>query len=208
MTARVINAIAKNPAIWNESAIVITYDESDGLYDHVPPRILSYGPDGLPLARGVRIPLLLISPFARAGAVSHAEGDHNAVIETINSIFGLQALSSLPAEKAALAAGNATAFNQYGPTGFQQKYLGPRDANSPITDSLLSGFSPRRLRGQAPLLPASYVTIPSAALYTLPHYAGAGCSAIGVTPVSPSVSDAPPANFNSLPSTLPAYNNF
>ena len=51
--------------------------------------ILSYGPDGLPLARGIRIPLLLISPYARVHAVSHAEGDHNAVIETINALFGL-----------------------------------------------------------------------------------------------------------------------
>ena len=208
MAARVINAIAKNPTLWAESAIVLTYDESDGLYDHVPPRILSYGPDGLPLARGIRIPLLLISPYARAGAVSHAEGDHNAIIETINAIFGLQALSSLPAEKAALAAGNSTAFNQFGPAGFQQKFLGPRDANSSITDSLLSGFSPKRLQGTAAPLPASYVTIPSATLYDLPHYAGNGCSAIGVTPVSPSVSDTPPANFNTLPSTLPAYNSF
>jgi phospholipase C len=208
MSARVINAIASNPKLWAESAIVITYDESDGLYDHVPPQILSYGPDSLPLARGVRIPLLLISPYARAGAVSHAEGDHNAIIETINAIFGLQALSSLPEEKAALAAGNSATFNQYGPAGFEQKYLGPRDTNSPITDSLLSGFSPRRLAGFAEPLPASYVTIPSETLYDLPHYGGKGCSAIGVTPVSPSVSDTPPANFNTLPSTLPAYNNF
>ncbi len=43
MNARVINAVASNPAIWSQSAIIITYDESDGLYDHVPPRILSYG---------------------------------------------------------------------------------------------------------------------------------------------------------------------
>ena len=102
MAARVINAIAANKDIWEHSAIVITYDESDGLYDHVPPRILSYGPDGLPLARGIRIPLLLISPYARVHAVSHAEGDHNAVIETINALFGLPALSSLPDEKEAL----------------------------------------------------------------------------------------------------------
>jgi phospholipase C len=208
MAARVINAIASNPKLWAESAIVITYDESDGLYDHVPPQILSYGPDSLPLARGIRIPLLLISPFARAGAVSHAEGDHNAVIETINAIFGLQALSSLPEERAALAAGNSTTFNQYGPAGFEQKYLGPRDTNSSITDSLLSGFSPLRLKGTAEPLPASYATIPSVTLYDLPHDGGNGCNAIGVTPVSPSVSDTPPANFNTLPSTLPAYNSF
>ena len=96
MAARAINAIAANKDIWEHSAIIITYDESDGLYDHVPPRILSYGPDGLPLARGIRIPLLLISPYARVHAVSHAEGDHNAVIETINALFGLPALSSSP----------------------------------------------------------------------------------------------------------------
>ena len=98
MAARAINAIAANKEIWEHSAIIITYDESDGLYDHVPPRILSYGPDGLPLARGIRIPLILISPYARVHAVSHAEGDHNAVIETINALFGLPALSSLPDE--------------------------------------------------------------------------------------------------------------
>ena len=80
MAASVINAVAGNPTLWSQSAIVITYDESDGFYDHVPPRILAYGPDGLPLSRGVRIPLILISPYARTHAVSHVEGDHNAVI--------------------------------------------------------------------------------------------------------------------------------
>ena len=84
MAARAINAIASNPKIWEQCAIIITYDESDGFYDHVPPRILSYGPDGLPLSRGIRVPLILISPYARTHAVSHVEGDHNSVIETIN----------------------------------------------------------------------------------------------------------------------------
>lgn len=206
MNARVINAIASHPEIWSQSAIVLTYDESDGLYDHAPPTILSYGPDGLPQARGIRVPLLLISPFARAGAVSHAEGDHNSVIETINAVFGLPALSSLPAESAALAAGDSPAFNQFGPAGFRQKYLGPRDTNSPITDSLLSGFSPKRLRGLAPPLPASYATIPSATVESLPHFAGKGCAAIGVTPTDEGSATRAPAGFNTLPSTLPAYN--
>ena len=51
---RVVNAVASRPDLWRQSAIVLTYDESDGFYDHVPPRILSYGPDQLPLARGIR----------------------------------------------------------------------------------------------------------------------------------------------------------
>ncbi len=206
MAARVINAIASNPTLWSQSAIIITYDESDGLYDHAPPLILSYGPDGLPLARGVRIPLLLISPYARAGAVAHAEGDHNAIIETINTIFGLPPLSSLPTEAAALAAGNSSAFNDFGPAGFQQRYLGPRDTNSPVTDSLLSGFSPMRLRGLTTPLPASYATIPSATVESFPHYNGNGCSAIGVTPTDSGLVNTIPSGFNTLPATLPTYN--
>ncbi|MHC5826320.1 MAG: alkaline phosphatase family protein, partial [Nostoc sp.] len=150
MAARTINAIASNPKLWQQSAIIITYDESDGFYDHVPPRILSYGPDGLPLSRGVRVPLILISPYGRTHAVSHVEADHNSVIETINTIFGLPALASLPDEAQALAAGNSPEFNKFGPPGFEQKYLGPRDINSPITDSLLSGFDPKRLLGISP----------------------------------------------------------
>ena len=206
MAARVINAVASNPALWAQSAIILTYDESDGHYDHVPPTILSYGPDGLPLSRGIRVPLILISPYARTHVTSHAMGDHNAVIETINAIFNLPPLSTLPAEAAALAAGNSATFNAYGPAGFQQKYLGPRDTNSPITDSLLSGFDPNRLRGLAPPLPASLALTAASALTALPHYNGAGCSAIGITPVPEPSTGSVPAGFNTLPSTLPAYN--
>jgi phospholipase C len=208
MNAEVVNAIAGDPELWRQSAVFITYDESDGFFDHAPPRILSYGPDGLPLARGIRVPLLLISPYARAHAVSHAEGDHNAIIETINAIFNLPPLSSLPDEAEALRAGDAPAFNKFGPDGFHQTFLGPRDANSPTTDSLLSGFSPKRLRGEAPPLPAEYAMTPGEVLWSLPHYGGQGCKAIGVTPEDQRqhISAPPPANFNTLPATLPAYN--
>ncbi|MEH2351529.1 MAG: alkaline phosphatase family protein [Nostoc sp.] len=208
MAARAINAIASNPKIWQQSAIIITYDESDGFYDHVPPRILSYGPDGLPLSRGVRVPLILISPYARTHAVSHAEGDHNSVIETINTIFGLPALASLPDEAQALAAGNSPEFNKFGPPGFKQKYLGPRDINSPITDSLLSGFDPKRLLGVSPPLPASFAKIPDSVVNTLPHYGGEGCRAIGITPEDKrqGIVNKIPQGFNALPSTYPAAN--
>jgi len=213
MAARVVNAVASRPEIWRQSAIVITYDESDGFYDHVPPRILSYGPDGLPLARGIRIPLIVISPYARAHAVSHAEGDHNAVIETIEALFDLPPLASLPEEKAALLAGEDPRFN--GPNGFVQHHLGPRDLNTPETDDLLSAFDPARLLGRRQPLPADYATIPDTVVAALPHYGGKGCAAIGVVPVdSPSQPDGGPGasrptvpeHFNTLPATLPAYN--
>jgi phospholipase C len=208
MNARVINAVANDPELWSQSAIILTYDESDGFYDHVPPRILSYGPDSLPLARGIRVPLLLISPYARAHAVSHAEGDHNSVIETINAVFNLPPLSSLPDEAEALKAGDSAEFNKFAPEGFHQQYLGPRDTNSPITDSLLSGFDPKRLRGEAPLLPASYAAIPDSVVDTLPHYNGQGCKAIGMTPTDreQGIENHIPEHLNTLPALLPAYN--
>ena len=207
MAARVVNAIAGNEELWEHSAIIITYDESDGFYDHVPPRILAYGPDSLPQARGVRVPLILISPYARTHAVSHAEGDHNSVIETINAIFNLPALASLPDEAQALAAGNSPYFNGFAPAGFQQNYLGPRDINSPATDSLLSGFDPKRLLGVSRPLPASYAKIDPTTVTTLPHYNGAGCSALGFTPVAEPAGNVTPTGFNPLPSTYPAGNS-
>jgi phospholipase C len=206
MTARAINAIASKPDIWIRSMIVIAYDESDGSYDHVPPRILSYGPDRLPLSRGIRVPLIVISPYARVHAVSHAEGDHNAVIETINAIFGLPALASLPDEARALAAASKPAFNSH--NGFVQDYLGPRDINSPITDDLLSAFDPKRLLGLEPLLPGSYANISEDVVKSFPHYGGRGCAALGMTTEDrrQGIENVIPPGFNPLPAIFPAAN--
>ncbi len=206
MAARVINAVAARPEIWSQSAIVITYDESDGFYDHAAPRILSYGPDKLPLSRGLRVPMIVISPYARTHVVSHAEGDHNAVIETIEAIFALPSLASLPDEKQALIRGEDAQFN--GPDGFVQHYLGPRDINTPATDDLLSAFEPRRLSGDVAPLPASYAMVPPDVIASLPHYGGKGCQAIGMLPedMRQHIETRVPDHFNTLPATLPAHN--
>ena len=156
----------------------------------------------------MRVPLLLISPYARAHAIAHGEGDHNAVIETIEDVFGLMPLASLPEEKEALEQGDSAAFNRFAPAGFHQKYLGPRDINSAITDSLLGGFDPARLSGAAPILPANYAAIPEDVVAALPHFGAKGCAALGMTPEDLRLGRrrAPPAHFNPLPATLPAYN--
>jgi len=179
LIASEINAIASSP-YWSQSAIVITYDESEGDYDHVPPRILSYDPAGLPLSRGPRIPLLVVSPYARAHVVSHEEGDHNSVIKLVNSLFGLSPLATLPDEAAALTAGAQGAAFQTGPVGFTQTFLGPHDAVTAPTGSLLSAFDPLRLAGQRAPLPASYAMIPATTIASLPHYGGNGCTALNL----------------------------
>jgi phospholipase C len=182
MMARTINAIAASP-YWAESAIIVTYDESEGDYDHVPPRILSWDPAGLPLSRGPRIPLLVISPYARVHAISHEEGDHNSVIALVNTLFGLTPLADLPDEAEARTAG---ADQQFATAGVQQTNLGPHDGiahPTPGSGNLLTAFDPARLAGTTPPLPPAYATTDPAELARMPHYDGAGCKALGITPV-------------------------
>ncbi len=152
-----------------------------------------------------RIPMIVISPYARAHAVSHAEGDHNAVIETIEALFDLPALAELPEEKQALLAGADPSFN--GPGGFVQHHLGPRDINTPETDDLLSAFEPGRLTGKLPILPGSYAMIPDGVVNALPQFDGKGCAAIGIVPEDQRqhIATQVPAGFNTLPATLPQY---
>jgi phospholipase C len=124
-------------------------------------------------------------------------------------VFGLPALASLPDEKEALVKGDSPEFNKFGPPGFHQTHLGPRDNNSAITDSLISGFDPARLAGSSPILPASYAMIPADVVQSLPHYGAQGCRANGITPEDERLDRRipPPAHFNSMPATLPVYNS-
>ncbi|OYV66834.1 MAG: hypothetical protein B7X09_02855, partial [Acidiphilium sp. 21-66-27] len=79
LVARAINAIAASP-YWKHSAIILTWDDSEGDYDHVPPPQRATGPDGRWLGNGPRVPLLLISPYARVHAVIHAPGNTASVV--------------------------------------------------------------------------------------------------------------------------------
>jgi phospholipase C len=179
-----VNAIAASP-YWAESAIVVTYDESDGFYDHVPPRIRSWGPDGLPLAGGPRIPAIVISPYAATHVVSHVYSEHGSVIKFINTVFGLTPLSALPDELHARALG-ATEQAVAGPNGLQTA-LGPNDGDG--VGDLLEAFDNDRLTGRSPIVPAN-----------------AGCSALRIVPTDyPNgygvgrENDPPPADFNPRP---------
>ena len=202
LVARSVNAIARSP-YWPQSAIVITYDESEGDYDHVPPRILSFDPAGLPLSRGPRIPLILVSPYARAHAVSREEGDHGSVIALVDRLFGLPTLAGLPDEKQARAAGRDVRFAT---AGLEQANLGPHDADTPGTGALLSGFDPARLSGAAPPLPPGYAELPDSVVGARPHMAGQGCRALGIVPtdVRQGIATAIPPDFNPRPITAPS----
>ena len=203
LIAREVNAIARSP-YWKDSAIIITYDESEGDYDHVAPPIIKYDPSGLPLGHGPRIPFTLISPYARAHAIVKENGDHNSVIKLIDEIFKLPALADLPDEGSARIIG-ATAFQfLYGLP--DQPYLGPEDAGVPDISDLTAGFSPARLLGIAPPLPASYAQTPDNVVNTVPPYGNNGCQAIGVVPEDQhfGITTKLPPHFNPRPLTNPS----
>ena len=78
----IISGIQASP-YWGSTVILLTWDDYGGWYDHVaPPQVDKYGD-------GFRVPLLMVSPFARQGYVDHTFSDHTSVLKFIERVFGL-----------------------------------------------------------------------------------------------------------------------
>jgi phospholipase C len=89
-TVETVNAIMRSPA-WKHTAIVITWDDFGGFYDHVPPPhvdLWGFGP---------RVPMLLISPWAKRSYVSHRHTTIVSMHRTLYQIFGLSPLNMFDA---------------------------------------------------------------------------------------------------------------
>jgi phospholipase C len=108
-SARVLNALMHSP-LWSSSAFFLTWDEHGGYYDHVPPPAAPT-PDDIPpiLPRGesekfgfdrygVRVPLLVASPWSRPHFVSHDVHDHTSILRTIELRFALPSLTRRDAQ--------------------------------------------------------------------------------------------------------------
>jgi phospholipase C len=86
-STQVINAIMNGPD-WSSTAIFLTWDDWGGFYDHVAPRTVDrYG-------YGFRVPLLVISPFARAGTVDHHEGEFSSILRFVEDNWSLPQLTA------------------------------------------------------------------------------------------------------------------
>ena len=101
LSASLINALMKSPD-WSTSAFFQTWDEHGGYYDHVaPPKAVV--PDNIaPIGDaggatfnqyGVRVPVLVVSPWSRPGYVSMVVHDHTSILRTIELRYGLPALT-------------------------------------------------------------------------------------------------------------------
>jgi phospholipase C len=86
-TVELLNAVMRSPD-WKTTAIFITWDDFGGLYDHVPPPQMDL--QGL----GPRAPLLIISPFAKQGYVSHTVYEQSAILKFVERRYHLQPLTA------------------------------------------------------------------------------------------------------------------
>jgi phospholipase C len=94
----------RNGPYWKDTAIIITYDENGGFWDHVPPPTVDrWGP-------GTRIPTLVVSPFAKKGYVDHTVYDTAAITALIEKRWGLSPLGTR--DRAAADLSNAFDFSQ------------------------------------------------------------------------------------------------
>jgi phospholipase C len=85
-STQVIDAIMESP-MWEQTAIFLTWDDYGGFYDHVPPPQV----DGFGF--GIRVPMIVISPFARRGVVSHELGEFSSVLRFIEDNWELRRLT-------------------------------------------------------------------------------------------------------------------
>jgi phospholipase C len=81
-----INAIMTSP-YWNQCAIILTWDDYGGFYDHVPPmNVDTYG-------FGFRVPAIVISPYSRSGVTVHTTYDFTSLLKLVETAFGLGTLT-------------------------------------------------------------------------------------------------------------------
>jgi acid phosphatase len=128
--ADIVHAVQNSP-LWRHTAIIITYDEHGGRWDHVmPPKRDRWGP-------GCRVPTIVISPYTWRGGVQHAAYDTLAILKTIEERYGLPPLNQADAAAACMA----DCFQAEQHAAIDVAYTQP-DADRPGRSVLIVGGTP------------------------------------------------------------------
>jgi phospholipase C len=91
--ASIVNAIGTSQ-YWNNTAIIITWDDWGGWYDHVAPKVINDGVSwGSGYVYGFRVPLIVVSPYAKAATIDHTTHDFGSVLKFIETTFSLPSLN-------------------------------------------------------------------------------------------------------------------
>jgi phospholipase C len=85
-STKVIDAVMRSD-MWKDTAIFLTWDDYGGFYDHVPP------PQVDDFGFGIRVPMLMLSPYAKEGKVSHELGEFSSVLRFIEDNWNLSTLT-------------------------------------------------------------------------------------------------------------------
>lgn len=93
---RVVNAVGKSK-YWDSTAIVVLWDDWGGWYDNAPPQRLNY------TSLGFRVPMIVISPYAKGGYVSHTDYDFGSVLKFVEETFNLGSLDTSDASANSIA---------------------------------------------------------------------------------------------------------
>jgi len=126
--ASVVNAVGESQ-FWNSTAIFVFWDDPGGWYDPEPPAYLK---DSDYDSLGYRLPLLIVSPYAKKGLVSHTHYEHGSILKFVEDQFGLARLSA--SDTRANSPADAFDFNQ-SPRKFvpiKAKYKGDYFMNRPL----------------------------------------------------------------------------
>jgi phospholipase C len=129
-TVAQINALMTG-SDWPSSAVFVTYDDFGGFYDHVPPPPVDiYG-------LGPRVPLLIISPYAKKGYISHTQYELSSMIKFAEEVFGLPSLG----QRDVLANDTTDSFD-FTQTPRNPLMLTPRLCPLVSTDTYYYGWEP------------------------------------------------------------------
>lgn len=102
---KVLDALGSHPDVWRHTVLLINYDENDGFFDHVPPPVPpAENTDerwkGLPTGLGIRVPLLVVSPWSLGGYVCSETFDHTSVIRFLEKLTGIEEPNITPWRRA------------------------------------------------------------------------------------------------------------
>ncbi|MFB7538402.1 phosphocholine-specific phospholipase C [Streptomyces zaomyceticus] len=102
---KVLDALGAHPDVWRHTVVLINYDENDGFFDHVPPPVPPADDTderwkGLPTGLGIRVPLLVVSPWSVGGYVCSETFDHTSVIRFLEKLTGVREPNITPWRRA------------------------------------------------------------------------------------------------------------
>jgi phospholipase C len=117
-TVERVNALMRS-SYWPKTAVLFTMDDYGGWYDHVPPP-RQYGCPGEPYGLGMRVPLIVISPYARPGFIFREVAEQASLVRFVEKVLGLGTLAELDP-----AAQDAQANDLMGAFDFSQAPLPP-----------------------------------------------------------------------------------